>query len=55
MNITVLLSVACLVIGAVVYVISAHPKFTELARLMFACGLLAFLLTFTTTALRLTT
>jgi Na+/phosphate symporter len=54
-NITILLSILCIVLGAVVYMITTHGKVAELARLMFGCGLLAFLITFTGTALRLTT
>ena len=32
------------VVGALVYAFAAHPKFAELGRLMFACGLLVTLL-----------
>jgi hypothetical protein len=38
------LSLLCAVIGALMYGISANGKVQELGRLMFACGLLAFLL-----------
>jgi Na+/phosphate symporter len=41
----VYLSLLVALIGLVVYAISTNPKAAEIGRLMFACGLLAFLLT----------
>ncbi len=41
---TIYLSLLIALIGAVVYFVVANPKAQELARLSFACGLLAFLL-----------
>jgi Na+/phosphate symporter len=38
------LSLVAAVIGLVVYAVSNNPKANEIGRLMFACGLLAFLL-----------
>ncbi len=38
------LSLLVAVIGALVYALSTNAKFCELGRLMFGCGLLAFLL-----------
>lgn len=32
-------------IGVLMYALCANPKLAEIGRLMFACGLLAFLLT----------
>lgn len=54
MNIEILLSIICMIVGALLYMIATPPKLAELGRLMFACGLLAFLLTFTGRALHLT-
>ena len=47
---TVYLSLFVAIIGAVVYFITSHPKAAELARLSFATGLLAFLITFARSA-----
>ncbi len=38
------LSLLCAVIGALIYGFAANPKLCEIGRLMFGCGLLAFLL-----------
>ena len=40
----VYLSLAVCLVGALVYALSAHVKAAELGRIMFFCGLLAFLL-----------
>ena len=40
------LSLLIAIIGLVVYVVSTNGKAQEIGRLMFACGLLAFLLAF---------
>lgn len=32
------------IVGVLMYALSANPKLAEIGRLMFACGLLAFLL-----------
>ncbi len=37
------LSLLVALIGALIYALSTNPKFAELGRLMFGCGLLAFL------------
>lgn len=34
------------IIGAMMYALCANPKLVEIGRLMFACGLLAFLLVY---------
>lgn len=39
------LSLLLSVVGLLMYALSANPKLVEIGRLMFACGLLAFLLT----------
>lgn len=39
------LSLLIAVIGVLVYALAANPKFAELGRIMFFCGLLAFLIT----------
>jgi hypothetical protein len=38
------LSLLIALIGALAYALCANPKLSEIGRLMFACGLLAFLL-----------
>ena len=50
MSLTIWLSLLLCIIGGVVYLVVAHAKAAELARLTFACGLLAFLLTFASKA-----
>jgi hypothetical protein len=40
-------------VGALVYALSANPKFSEMGRLAFACGLLAFLVGFAGQGVRL--
>lgn len=40
----ILLSLLVCVLGLLAYALSANPKITEVGRLAFACGLLAFLL-----------
>lgn len=40
----IFLSLLVALIGAAVYALAANPKASELGRLSFACGLLAFLL-----------
>lgn len=42
---TIYLSLLSALVGAVVYVFVSNPKAAELARLAYATGLLAFLLT----------
>ena len=39
------LSLLIAIVGLLMYALSANPKLVEIGRLMFACGLLAFLLT----------
>ncbi len=46
MSLTIWLSLLLCLVGAVVYLVVAHAKAAELARLTFAVGLLTFLLTF---------
>lgn len=50
MNLSFALSVAVLVAGLVVYLLSSQPKPQEVGRIMFAMGLLATLLRFAATA-----
>ncbi len=38
------LSLLVAILGGIIYVLAVNPKYAELGRLMFACGLLAFLL-----------
>lgn len=38
------LSLLVAILGMIVYILALNPKYSELGRLMFACGLLAFLL-----------
>lgn len=45
MTIIIYLSLAVCLVGAVVYFKAVNPKWQELGRLSFGCGLLAFLLT----------
>ncbi len=46
---TIFLSLAVALAGCLIYALAANPKLVELGRLSFACGLLAFLLTFHST------
>ncbi len=55
MNITILISVLCILLGSILYMVSDSGKISELARITYAMGLLAFLLTFAGTVLKLTT
>jgi Na+/phosphate symporter len=48
---TILLSLAVAIAGAMVYFASANPKVMELGRLSFFAGLLAFLIRFGAEAL----
>ena len=41
---TIVISLLFALLGALVYVLSQNPKFQELGRIAFGCGLLAFLL-----------
>lgn len=45
MNLSILLSLLVCLLGLVVYLITAHPKASEVGKISFAMGLLAFLLT----------
>jgi Na+/phosphate symporter len=40
----ILLALLVCLIGLLMYALSANPKLVEIGRIMFACGLLAFLL-----------
>lgn len=40
------LSIAIAIIGVIMYAIATNPKAMEIGRIMFFCGLLAFLLNF---------
>src|SRR4029077_5599561 len=40
----ILLPLLVALVGILVYALSTNPKWSEIGRLMFACGLLAFLL-----------
>mgnify|MGYP007083431297 CR=1 FL=1 len=40
----VLLPLLVAVVGVLIYVLSADPKVQEMGRIMFFCGLLAFLM-----------
>jgi hypothetical protein len=42
----ILLPLLVSLIGVLMYVLCANPKLSEIGRLMFACGLLAFLLVY---------
>lgn len=42
---TVYLSLLVAIIGVIIYLACAAPKPAEIGRVMFSCGLLAFLLT----------
>jgi hypothetical protein len=42
--VTIYLSLLVALVGLVVYALTAQPKVAELARIAWACGLLAFLL-----------
>ncbi len=46
MNISFAISVAVMLVGAVLYVLPADGKLTEIGRIMFAFGLLVTLLRF---------
>ena len=49
-SLTIFLSLLLCLIGLVAYLVVAHAKAAEIARLTFAVGLLAFLLTFASRA-----
>jgi len=42
---TIVLPLLIALIGVLMYALSANPKLNEVGRIMFFCGLLAFLLT----------
>jgi hypothetical protein len=42
----ILLPLLVAIIGVLMYALCANPKLAEVGRLMFACGLLAFLLVY---------
>lgn len=43
---SIYLSLAVCIIGAIVYLLTANPKYQALALVSFGCGLLAWLLSF---------
>lgn len=50
---TAYIPVLAAIIGALVYVLAGHPKAAEMGRLLFAAGVLAFLLALAGKSVRL--
>jgi hypothetical protein len=50
---TIYASLLVALVGALVYVLAGNAKFSEMGRLAFACGLLAFLVGFSGSAVHL--
>ncbi len=53
MNLTILLSLLACLVGVVVYAVANNGKLSEIGRIAYGCGLLAFLLTFSGRAIHI--